>query len=381
MINNTDRINTWQTFILIVSTINAIEVLIFPRQLAIKVGTDGWLPLIVGHFLAGIAVFFLIKLGLLFPNETFAQYAPRIAGKIVGTFFVLMAVSFWVLVTARILREFGDFIHLILDRTPPEVIVLSMLITAASVSWFGIEPITRVCEILFPLFIGLILTLILLAVPMSDFSNLLPVLTSDIKDILVSTIDITLGLEGKEILTMLLPFMTVQAQAYKAEYAALGFNLFLRLVIYIVTISVFGAEITKMFIWPVEDLGRIIAAPGQFLGRLDALFIALWVSATFSSIIIFYYLAGLSFSQLFKLKNHQVGMLVLFPIIIFISLLPKNMVKTEQFSDMVSFLFGILVFIVPLLLLAVTYIRGLHKNGQKVQRGKPKKRGRMLKNA
>jgi len=277
----------------------------------------------------------------------------------------LLAAAFWVLVTARILREFGDFIHLILDRTPIEIIILSTLVVAAYIARYGVEAIARVCEILFPLFIGLVLVLTLVAVPMMDFSNLLPVLSSDFKSLSKSVVDTALGLEGKEIFAMLLPFMIVRANAFKAGYAAMGLNLLLRLMVYIATIAVFGVDITKIFIWPVEELGRIVAVPGQFFGRLDALFIVLWVTVTFTSVLIYYYLASLTLSHLLKFREHSLMVFPLFPVIFLLSLVPKNMIETEQFSDFISIIFGVLVYIIPPLLILISYIRGTHKKQPK----------------
>ncbi|NLO89249.1 MAG: endospore germination permease [Clostridia bacterium] len=365
MIRSNDRITTWQMFILLISAINAIEVLIFPRQLATEVGPDGWISLIGGHLLAAISLFFIIKLGLLFPNETFAEYTPRIAGNIFGTFFVLLAASYWILITARILRQFGDFIILILDRTPIEILILSKLVLAAFIVRYGVEVIARICEILFPLFICLIFVLTMVAVPEMDFSNFQPVLSSDFKSLSYSIINTALGLEGKEIFSMLIPFMIVQVNAFKVGYAAIGLNLVLRLMIFIATIAVFGVDITKIFIWPAEELGRIVAAPGQFFGRLDALLIGLWVTVTFSSVIIYYYLASLTLSHLLKFREHSIMVFPLFPVIFLLSLVPKNILETDQFSYYTSFIFGALVYVIPPLLILISYIRGTHKKRPK----------------
>jgi len=361
MIRDDDRVSTWQMFIIVISTINAIEVLIFPRELAIDVGPDGWVVLIGGHLLATVSLFFIIKLGLLFPDETFADYTPKIVGKFFGSILVLLAVAFWLLVAARILRQFGDFMRLILEQTPIEVIILSILLVAAYVARHGLEPIARVLEILFPVFIALIGFLILIVIPVADFSNLQPIMNTDIKSLSKSMIDTALGLEGKEVFIMLLPFMVLPKDAFKAGFGALGFNLILRLTLFVVTIAVFGVELTKTFIWPVEELGRTVAAPGQFFGRLDAIFIALWVTVTFTSILVYYYLASLAFTRLLKFREHSPMIFPFYPVIFLLSLIPENIVETEQFSDLISLIFGVLAYTVPPFLILVSYIRGTHR--------------------
>jgi spore germination protein (amino acid permease) len=159
MLKNNDRISSLQMFIIIVSTINAMEVIILPRSLALDVGPDGWVPLIAGHVFSAVALFFIIKLGLLFPDETLAEYAPKILGKILGIPIALFAGVFWMLLAARVVRQFADFIQLILPQVPIEGIILSMLLVAAYIARHGIEPITRTLEILFPIFIGMVAVL------------------------------------------------------------------------------------------------------------------------------------------------------------------------------------------------------------------------------
>jgi spore germination protein len=361
MIKDNDRISTWQTFVIIISAINAIEVIIFPRQLAATVGPDGWLPLIGGHLIGAMGLFFIISLGRLYPEETFADYTPKILGNFFGVMVVLLAVSFWLLTTARITRQFADFMRLILDQTPIEVIIISILLVAAYIARHGLEPIARVVEILFPIFVGLVGLLIIIVAPGGDYTNLRPFLNTDIKSLISSTIDTALGIEGEEIIIMLLPFMVMKRDAFKVGFGALGLNMVLRLIIFVVTIAVFGVELTKSFVWPLEELGRSVAFPGQFFGRLDAFFIALWVTAAFTSILIFYYLASLAFSRLLKFREHTPAVLPFLPIIFILSLVPNNIVEVEKFSNMISWVFGILVFVIPPFLILISYLRGTYK--------------------
>lgn len=45
-----------------------------------------------------------------------------------------------------------------------------------------------------------------------------------------------------------------------------------------------GSEEVKLMIWPVLDLARMTSFPSQLLERLDVLFLALWLTAVFTSL-------------------------------------------------------------------------------------------------
>jgi len=356
-------------FILIVSAINAIGILALPRDLAISVGPDGWAALIGGHILSAAAVFFIVKLALLYPDETFVEYTPRILGKFLAIPLIFIVGVFWALTAARIVRQFADFIQLILPQTPIETIIITMLLVSAYIVRHGIEPIARVNEILFPVFITLLGLLILGALFEADFFNLLPLLYSSPKKLAVESISTSLGLEGQETIIMLLPFMIIPKKAYKAAFGALAFNLALRLALFVVCISLFGVELTKTLVWPVEELTRSITIGGTVLSRFDSIFIALWVSVTFTSIIIFHYLSSLTLSRLMKFREPSITVLPLVPVMFFASLIPESIVATEDITSYLSIFIGIFTFTVPPLLLLVSFIRGTYKNTEEERLG------------
>lgn len=362
MIRDSDRITSFQMFILIVSAINAIGILALPRDFAISVGPDGWAALIGGHILSAIAIFIIVKLGLMYPDETFVEYTPKILGKFLAIPLVFGLAVFWALTAARIGRQFADFIQLILPQTPIETIIITMLLVSAYIVRHGIEPIARVNEILFPVFITLLGLLILGALFEFDFSNLLPFLHSSPKKLAMESINTTFGLEGQETIIMLLPFMAIPKKAYRAAFGALAFNLALRLALFVVCIGIFGVQLVKSLVWPVEELTRSITIGGTVLSRFDSIFIALWVTVTFTSIIIFHYLSSLTLSRLMKFREPLITVLPLVPVMFFAALIPESIVATEDLTGYLSIFIGIFTFTVPPLLLVLSFIRGTHKN-------------------
>ncbi|NLK01210.1 MAG: endospore germination permease [Clostridia bacterium] len=365
MIKDNDRISSWQVFIIIISTINAVEILSSPRRLVTFAGPDGWLLVIGGHLLGALGLFFIIKLGLLYPKDTLVEYSQKIVGRFFGSLVAVLAILFWLLTTAKTTRQFAEFTHLILHETPIEVIIISLLVVVAYIARHGLEPIARMLEILFPIFIAILALLFFSAAPKGDYTNLLPFLNTDVKSLIHGTIDNSLGMEGQESLVMLLPFMMASKDAYKAGFAAIGLDMLLRIAAFIVVIAVLGEHLTKVFLWPLEEIGRFLFSPGEFFGRLDAFFTALWVTVAFSAVLVYYYLVSLTLSRLLKFREHTPLVFPLLPVIFILSLIPSNVFEVERASSMISWVFGILAFTVPPLLLLISYIRGTHKKSGK----------------
>ncbi|MGI6038420.1 MAG: GerAB/ArcD/ProY family transporter, partial [Limnochordia bacterium] len=108
MQQDNDRISTWQMMVILVSTINATGVLRLPRLLAERVGPDGWASLTVGHGAGFLIILVMIRLSRLYPGVTFVEYSRRICGPFGSWLIVITASSFWLLVMARIVREFAE---------------------------------------------------------------------------------------------------------------------------------------------------------------------------------------------------------------------------------------------------------------------------------
>ena len=365
MIRDSDRVTSFQMFILIVSAINAVEILILPRSLAETVGPDGWAVLIGGHTLSAVAVLIIAKLGLLYPDETIVEYAPKILGKLLGGLVAIAPAILWWLIAARIVRQFADFIQLILPQTPIETIIITMLLVTAYIARHGIEPIARVNEIVFPIFLSLVGLLVSGALFQCDFRNLLPLLNTSPKKLAIEIVNTSFGLEGQGIMIMLLPFMAFPKKAYQVALGALACNLGIRLSLFVVTIGLFGVELVKTLVWPIEELTRSLSIGGTVVSRFDSIFTALWVAVALTSILIFHYLSSLTLSRVMKFREPSITMLPLVPLLFLTALAPDSIVMTEELSGFLAGITGVYTFTVPPLLLLVSYVRGTHKTTEK----------------
>lgn len=75
-----------------------------------------------------------------------------------------------------------------------------------------------------------------------------------------------------------------------------------------------GAEETKQLIWPTLKLAKMTSLPGQILERLDAAFLAVWVTAVFTTLFSSYFLTIHATSELFGFRDHKMFSILFLPV-------------------------------------------------------------------
>ncbi len=367
MIRDNDRVSSWQMTVIVISAINAVGILVLPRKLADGAGPDGWLALIMSHAVAAVAIVMIVKLGSRFVDQTFIEYAQVIVGRPLGLLIGGSIALAWLFLTARTTRQFGDVIKMfLLDRTPIEVILLSFLLLAAVLLRHGVEPMARLVEILFPLFPAALVIYAVFGIIEADFSNLRPVLENGITPVIKAAGEDLLSFQGIGPFLMLLPFMVRPERAKKAGLIALSFNLLMRIGFFVITVAILGVQETAHEIWPGLAIAKIIQV-GEFFERVDAVFMAIWITVSFTTLVVYYYLSSLAISQLVRFRTPFPVVLPLLPVIYVVSLIPTNIIEASNYSDILDMAWAVSVLIVPSGLLLIATIRGLGRTKQQAE--------------
>ena len=95
------------------------------------------------------------------------------------------------------------------------------------------------------------------------------------------------------------------------------------------TVSVFGAEETKKLLWPTLELAKATSLPANVLERLDAVFLAVWVTAVFTSLFSCYYFTIYSISKLFRLADHGMMSFFILPILFVLAIFAPKLGSIE----------------------------------------------------
>src|SRR5690606_20972681 len=126
------------------------------------------------------------------------------------------------------------------------------------------------------------------------------------------------------------PHMRRPAKVFKASVAAMIVTGILYLAIVIAAVAVFGTEEINRLLWPTLELAKMTALPANILERLDVAFLAVWVTAVFTTLFSSYYFTAYSMAELCRLKDHKLFSSIVIPFIFIVAMFPGNVLQLYE---------------------------------------------------
>ena len=361
MLRNNDRISSYQLAMLLIATIVSVGVFSMPADIAEGAGSDAWFIVVLAGVINALAAVVIVKLNSRFPGKTIAEYGPLIIGKAPGKILLLIFAAYLTMVIAFETRAFTEIVKMfLLFRTPTEVIVLCLLLVAVYIVRGGIECIARMCEILFPLIFIPFLLILSPGVTMANPENLLPVFQNIPEKIMTTFPGTAYSFGGLELLLFYIGFMKKPKKALKPVLGALLFVTMFFTFTVALCVAYFGAKATPYFIWPLLSYIRSINIPGLFIERLDGIALSIWTLTVFSTIIAAFYITVYSISKALNTKESKQFALPLVIVVYYLALQPDSIVQLFEWGDIIfPYFTSALMYVVPVLLLILSYVRGL----------------------
>ncbi len=298
------KISCIQTVYLLVTLVGATAVIFLPAITAHAAGRDAWLaPLLAtlpGIYLALV----LSALGKRFPGQTLIQYLQAVLGTWAGKTVGLLYLFYFLHTNGVIIREFGELlVTVVMPRTPLVVLHAVMILLGAWAVRGGLEVLARTVELTFPLVIFLFTAAIVLTAKDMQFKNLLPVLENGLIPVVKASLD-PIGWRGEIVLlAMFLPYLARPGEGGRCAVLAVVFIGLLLTADSIANTAVFGPTVPRMT-FPTFSLVRQVSI-ADFLERIDAVLVAIWVLGMFGKIALFYYAAVLGAAQLANLRDYR----------------------------------------------------------------------------
>ncbi|SJZ83273.1 GerAB/ArcD/ProY family transporter [Selenihalanaerobacter shriftii] len=367
MLNVTnDKINGYQLFMLIIGVLIGVGIVTLPRTVIKGVNQDGWIIPLIGGVIVIIDTYFIVKLGQAFPEDTFIDYVDKIVGKFVGKILSLGLLLYFLLMTSTVLPIFALGLRpLLLERTPTEIIYVTVLALLLYIARHGIEPIARLNQLITPA--GLIIFFFLLGghiiMPTMDYGRLRPILyTTPITKLFKQAIfgPGLFALVGVEIIYVIFPLLNNKAkkQCFKISSLAILFVILLYSLTIILAIAHFGAAPLENILFPTLTLIQEIDLP--FLERLISAFVSVWFVIGFTTTMITVYAgAGLGLANLLKFKEPK--FLIPFALVppYFLGLIPQNIIQVFKYSSIVNYFTIFYLLILPPTLFVIYKLKRL----------------------
>ncbi|RNB53087.1 spore gernimation protein [Brevibacillus gelatini] len=345
----------------ITSVMIGVGILTFPRALAKETGgIDGWISIVLSGLVAFLIGWLLAKLAARFPRQTFFEYTSQIASKPVGYVLTFLVCVYSMLFVSFEIRAIGNIAkQYLFYNTPVEMITLSFLFVVQYAMAGSRISMLRLNLLFSPVVLVVLFLVLLFTSQLIEFENVRPFFSSDWQSLLNGSQAVGLSYSGFEIILFYTMLMKRPKEGTKAMALGLFIPVVLYLTIYIFVIGVFSAEVVKNLTYPTIDLAKEVEIPGGFFERVESIFFAIWIMTIFDTCMVWFDIAIINLTSMFRNVKKMVWILLLSPIIYFIAMLPQNLVDFFTFADYVTYYGMIIVYLCPILLLVIAVIRGV----------------------
>ncbi|WP_243292297.1 GerAB/ArcD/ProY family transporter [Bacillus sp. FJAT-47783] len=357
--NGTNKhLTTTQAAIALTMTIIGVGIVTVPRGSAEEAQTpDIWISMMIGGVLYIVAAFFVTKLCHQFNGMTLYQFSPILVGKWLGAVCNVFVMSYFYLSTGFQARTTAEVLRVyLLDKTPIEVIIIVYICVGQYIVISGIYSIVKLLQMYFPIVLLFILFMLGLSVTTIDINNLRPVLGEGMKPVLNGIKPTALSLSGIEIYFVLMAYMEQSKKAMKVATIGTLIPLFLYILILIAVIGTLTVDEVRLLTWPTMELVKSFEMKILLFERFESFFIILWVITTFTSFIMYYYLASIGLSQVLK-KKYKPIVYGLLPFIYLCAMYPEDINSLFKLGDYLGSMAIVIAGIFPIVLLTIAFIR------------------------
>ncbi|UJF34204.1 GerAB/ArcD/ProY family transporter [Paenibacillus hexagrammi] len=354
------QITTIQAAAILISTIIGVGVLPLPLFAVRAADSGGPLVTLLAIMVACLGIWVITRLGMKFPSQSIVQYSEQIIGKWPSWIGSSLIILFFAVLASLAAREFGEVvITSVLKKTPLEVTVIIMLLLATLAARNDMSTFTYVHHLYLPMILAPGILIVILSLKNADVNYLMPIWGNEPHGLVKGVLVIAALFQGSFVQTIVIPAMRRPEKAMKASMWGLFVAGGLYFSIVLASVGVFGPEETKHLLWPTLELAKTTTLPGNILERLDAAFLAVWVTAVFTTIFSSYYLTIHLISKLFRLRDHKMLSLFVLPMLFMMAMMPQSILQMYDVIEVIGRYGLILTIMYPLFLLMVARMRRL----------------------
>jgi len=247
------------------------------------------------------------------------EYAPRLFGRWGGNLVILWFNLLFFLQLIQTVSSAGKVITFhMFDRTPPEVVILALLVICTYCALQDWGTILRVQQFIFFVAYSMLTVVWMVSIFNLQPENLLPLQSIKIKPVVSGGFSIWPMYSGYECILLLLPLVYRGASLAKLAKGVGGVFAYLILffmMIMIIIIGVLTVENAKNVPYPTLVVIRSVELPGTFVERLENYLLLAWVPVIFGTFSVIIFFMGQVCMRYYRYTDHRPWILVLVPII------------------------------------------------------------------
>lgn len=357
--NRLPKVSILQLRALIVSAMIGIGIMSLPSSLVSEMGNDGWIAIVLSGLLMLPIAAIIIQIFKINPDKDLFQIGKETLGSIVFTVCELILAVYFIVFAAFLVRNLAELIKaFLLPTTPLEIVMLAFIVATSYIACNEIDVIARATYFIYPIILAFVTILVLMAIPESDFSNLLPLFQTDISTLPKGIQSAFFSYTGFELIIFAIPYVKEKEKILKSCFIGIGTVTFIYFAMFVMVVVQLSSKQIERLNFPVIQISKQLDLPGYFLENLDGLVMALWIIVVFATMAPVYFGAGKIFSKIFKTKGHKYFIWALIPVIYQVALMPDNFLEIQtRLAKVLDILAFISIVIIPVLILSVGYIR------------------------
>ncbi|WP_373895268.1 GerAB/ArcD/ProY family transporter [Virgibacillus natechei] len=358
-----DKITEREIMFAIPSVVIGVGILSLPSELAgVTISSDGWIPLVIGGVIVTFVTWVVAHIAARFPQQDFLTYASKIVTKPVAIMMTFLFSIIALHVAALTVRRIADISkHYLFDKTPVEVIAFTFLLLVV----YGVSGSRTGLFRLNVLFLPIILfiSMLILAFNIGWFEPemLLPVFQTSFSGYLEGIGTSITSYIGVFILWFYIALVKQPAKAPKKAVLGMCIPIVLYILLFVVSIGVFGNAVTSNLLYPVIELGKVVEVPGGFFQRFESVFFVIWIMAIFNSTAMALDIGVFAMNSIFKNTLKVKLIFILAPIVYFISMYPETIVEVDTFAKIVGYTAFLFTVFTAVLLLVTAKWRGVKR--------------------
>lgn len=319
---------------------------------------DAWLSALI-IFAGTVLVALLITgLGVKFPGRTVVEISQNLWGRFMGSLLSLVILWTFLHLASFEVRIYSEMIIVgFLPETPIIFVTGSMVFAALIAAFMGIETIGRISDLIFPVFIAMLIAAFFSLGAEADLRNLQPVLARGFRPALLGSV-VSLAFSSQIlVMGMLIPNLISPKKAVRSSLWAVAGASFIILVMVVLVLGVLGPDESHRATFPFFKAIRGIQI-SEFLERIEILAVFTWGFGLFVSFSTFVYCGARGLSQVFDIKDYRHLLLPLGVIWVVLSIRDfDSMFELRSFISPENFgVYGLFLVLFPYTLLWGSYL-------------------------
>lgn len=327
-------------------------------------GQDTWLSLIMATAACLPVIVVWSGLASRSPGKTPFGYAKETLGPVFGTFVGVMYSLYFTHLASLVCRNVMElYTTAVLTKTPPIVLVGTLVVLSAWLVRAGLEPLARVGDLLAPLAALSMLSLVVLAFATPGLTRgefFLPVLERGIVPVLRQALCLLAFPFGELVVFLfLIPATAHPERAGKLLAGGMIAGSIMLTLVFVRNLLTLGPNELSRLDFPSLESVREIQL-GQFFQRIELLGIFVWTAGSFVKLAVSHYAAVLGVAEICSLEDPRP---VVVPLAFLIAALCiaeyNNLPEMVEFAARTFPIYAPVVQIVfPLVMLVASWLRG-----------------------